>query len=118
VPKEPPTQNEIAQNKGGKRFGYKRVREEFTFLVRAAMNKNGVPAATGRRRMVLTRFYTGRGRARDYGNLVGGCKAVVDSLVNVGLLVDDSEQWVDDYYLQRRHEHLSGVEVVLQEVMP
>lgn len=116
IPMEPPSQNTVAMNSSGKRFGYKAVRNQFTFMVRAAMNARAIPEAKGKRRLVLTRFYTGRGRAYDRANMVGGCKPVVDSLVNCGLLVDDSEQWLDDYYLQRRDDHLSGVEVVLQEM--
>jgi hypothetical protein len=50
----------------------------------------------------VTRVYSGRERERDYVNLVGGCKAVVDALVLEGLLVDDAPKFVTDEYKQVR----------------
>ena len=44
----------------------------------------------------------GREQERDYVNLVGGCKLVVDALVLEGLLVDDKPALLDDRYLQER----------------
>lgn len=116
VPLEPPTANELAHNKGGGRWRYAKLRDQYVLLVRAAMNRGGIPKATGRRRVRFTRLYTGRGKARDRVNGAAGMKPLLDALVRCELLVDDSEQWVDDYYHQRRDEHLSGVEVVVQEV--
>jgi len=38
----------------------------------------------------------------DYGNLVGGCKVLIDRLVLRGLLVNDSPEWLTEEYDQRR----------------
>lgn len=41
-------------------------------------------------------------RDMDYGNLVGGCKPVLDALVKVGVLYDDAPKWVREHYDQER----------------
>lgn len=40
-------------------------------------------------------------RTLDRGNLIGGCKALVDALVKEKVIVDDSPKWVDDLYAQK-----------------
>lgn len=112
---EPPTQNRVASNKGGGRWTYKKLRDDYRWLVRAAKAREGVPDATGRRAVTLTRVYSGRQREFDYGNLVGGLKMVTDSLVRERLLVDDSPKWSEQVYLQRRGP-VSGVEVRIEEL--
>lgn len=109
------SQNRL-HGKGGARFVYKKVRDTYERYIRLAIDAHRITQATGKRRVTLTRYYTGRQREFDRSNWVGGAKPVVDSLVRCGLLVDDSSKWVDDYYHQRRHEHLCGVEVVLEEL--
>ena len=41
-----------------------------------------------------------RWQKTDRANLIGGCKALVDALVNEGFLTDDSETYLDDSYAQ------------------
>jgi len=36
----------------------------------------------------------------DHANLVGGCKGLVDALVNTGILIDDQDGMVDIKYNQ------------------
>jgi hypothetical protein len=38
----------------------------------------------------------------DTANLIGGCKEMVDALVRVGLLKDDSDQWASFEYAQEK----------------
>lgn len=68
----------------------------------------GIPAATGKRRVSLTRVCGPRQRMMDHVNWAAACKPVLDSLVRSRLLVDDSRKWVDDTYppdiLDRRAE--------------
>jgi Holliday junction resolvase RusA-like endonuclease len=52
----------------------------------------GIPIATTRRRISLTFTLGGRGRAPDPDNLL---KALLDSLVQAGLLRDDSGRWCE-----------------------
>jgi hypothetical protein len=39
-------------------------------------------------------------RTLDFGNLVGGCKPLLDALKRAGLIVDDSPEWIKDGYTQ------------------
>ena len=52
----------------------------------------------------VSRFLKQRGRRTaklmDYGNLVGGCKPLVDALVKTKLLVDDNPTNLRDHYRQ------------------
>jgi Holliday junction resolvase RusA-like endonuclease len=120
VPLEPPSQNSIARNAGSfaHRRRYADWRDQFTLLIRSKMKQVGIPDAGGRRRLVLTRFFTGRSRAFDRGNLVGGCKLVLDAAVAAGLLVDDDERHLEDHYKQRKHDALSGLEIEVHELAP
>lgn len=40
-------------------------------------------------------------RQLDYGNMVGGFKPLLDVLVRVHLLRDDSPEWLSDVYTQQ-----------------
>jgi hypothetical protein len=61
-----------------------------------------IPFAEARRRVTITRCYSGQQKLRDHGNLVGGLKAAVDAMVRVKLLKDDSPAWAEVYYHQLR----------------
>ena len=49
----------------------------------------------------IVRFLSCRRGRLDYGNLAGGFKKLEDALVNMGLLVDDSERYADISYFQK-----------------
>lgn len=63
--------------------------------LREAKERDDIPEATGRRRVQLTFQKTMRGNADDPGNLYSRTKALLDALVKLNLLVDDSDQWLD-----------------------
>lgn len=96
------SQNELRSNHGAARFRYKAERTWWERALRDRMTEGVVDCAKARRIVRLTRELTGRERPRDYGNLVGGLKPVLDAMVRVGVLVDDSEQWLTDIYEQQR----------------
>lgn len=48
------------------------------------------------------RQYSGREQERDYINLCGGFKPIVDAMVSEGLLVDDAPAMLADRYEQER----------------
>jgi hypothetical protein len=50
-----------------------------------------------KRKVVITGY---RKRLCDRQNFARGCKPVLDGLVDAGVLVDDSEKWLDDEYKQ------------------
>ena len=51
-----------------------------------------------RRKVVITTYR--KQRIRDHANLVGGCKGLIDALVNAQLLHDDSDLWMEAEYHQ------------------
>ncbi len=63
---------------------------------RSARNNDRAPRMTTLR---ATRYGT---RKLDRINLWGGFKALVDVLTRLGLIFDDSEQWLDDDYKQEK----------------
>lgn len=40
----------------------------------------------------------------DFGNLVGGCKPLLDALKRACLIVDDNKEWLQDGYTQEKGE--------------
>jgi len=58
--------------------------------------------AEGKRQVIFRSF---RKRLLDHDNLVGGCKYLLDSLERVGLIVNDSEKYVEVSYFQQKCKH-------------
>lgn len=109
------SQNKLGSNRGGNRWTYAQLRADYEWSVLANVRKHGIPPATKRRRISLTRLYLPRQRAFDRGNLIGGLKPLLDVCVRQGLLVSDSPEWCLDHYSQERHPALLGVRVCLEE---
>jgi hypothetical protein len=97
-----PSQNTLAGNIGGMRWRYNKLRDALTVECKAGMLAHRAPPAKDKRTVLLVREFTGREKIRDYGNLVGGAKPLIDALVTVGLLIDDSPQWCTQVYEQER----------------
>lgn len=102
VERRPPSMNERLHNSGPTRFAYAKVRDLWILEFRAARLAHRIPKATGPRRMLARRAYGGREQERDYVNLVGGFKPIVDAMVREGLLVDDEPAQLADRYEQAR----------------
>lgn len=70
---------------------YKKCREEWTLEVMCAMPV-GARGQHGNEKKYLeiTRYGT---KKLDRDNLWGGVKLLVDSIVDMGLMVDDSDEW-------------------------
>lgn len=105
-------------NKGGNRWAYKHAREQYTAALRVAMRREIGPGGQLPRtpkRVVITRYWAKRQRAFDHANLVGGAKPLVDAMVRVGLLVDDSPEWFEGYYRQARDPDGRGWTVIVIE---
>lgn len=117
LPLEPPSQNELTV-KGAKgawagRRKYTRFRDDYGWLLKSWAQ--GIPAPAGRRRVIITRYYSGRGQRYDKGNLIGGCKPLLDAMVLARLLLDDREEDVEDHYGQEPSSE-PGVHIVLEEL--
>ena len=52
------------------------------------------------RRIRIVRMQPFESRTLDHDNLVGGCKPLVDALVDAGLIAGDSPEWVTIEYAQ------------------
>lgn len=113
----PPSQNVVSGNKGnrGARAKYKKYRDDYQLLLQAWMNELKIPDATGRRRVSISRRYAGRSQRRDRGNLIGGCKPLLDAMTLVGLIVDDKEEFLQDHYYQIRAD-INEVEIRIEEM--
>ena len=97
-----PLQNNRAVNAGPSRWRYKKERATWETALMLAMSSAGPCHATQFRRVTIERLYAGKQRVCDIPNLVGGCKTVLDAMVRVGLLVDDSPEHFEGYFHQRR----------------
>ena len=115
VPLTLPSPNERVVNEGQSRWRYAKLRDDCRLSVMAESRRLRIPRATGRRRVVLTRFYAGRQRAMDRGNWISACKPLLDALVLERLITGDQIDQVEDYYRQEKHEAMSAVGVRIQE---
>jgi len=102
-------------NVGAARWRYAKERDAWGWLVRAAKLRHRITAATGRRRMTLTRIYAARQRELDEDNLKGGTKSLVDAIKREGLLVDDTRAWLELHHAQERGQSRC-VRVLLEEL--
>lgn len=115
IPLEPPSQNTVAGNHGSTRWRYAKLRDEFVAWMQQGKANEGIPTATKRRRVLITRQYGSRGKRRDRGNLIGGCKPLLDAMTIAGLITDDKEEGVDDHYGQERAK-TAGAVITVQEL--
>lgn len=113
----PPSQNVVSGNKGsrGAKAKYKKYRSDYEILIRAWMNELKIPDAKSRRRISIIRLYAGRSKRMDRGNMIGGCKPLLDAMTRTGLIVDDREEFLEDHYYQTRSE-VNEVEIIIEEL--
>lgn len=107
--------NRHVVNFGAARHGYRRERDAWGWMLRAARLEHRIPTAPGRRRLTLTRVFAGRQRELDADNLAGGTKSLVDAIAREGLLVDDKPAWLELHHAQERGA-APGVRVLLEEL--
>lgn len=118
VDRDAPSQNTIASNTTGHgNWAYRKERNEWERLLAGHRGALRIPPATIKRRVTITRCYSGQQKLRDHGNLVGGLKAAVDAMVLVGMLKDDSPEWAEFHYHQRRVEKAErGTLITIEEL--
>jgi hypothetical protein len=115
-PRQPPSQNDFGKSVGARK-AYKLERDTWSWEMRAwAMHSAGPTKARGPRRLRFERLYHGKKRDRDRGNLIGGMKPILDAIKLEGLIVDDSPEWLVDFYSQRRDELRSGLVITIEEL--
>lgn len=90
-----PSQNETNNWHWAKRA---RHRKDMGAWVQSVLAKKELQLAPVPRSVIFIRCGV---RQLDKGNLIGGCKSLLDALVKGGLFVDDSPRWIDDHYDQK-----------------
>ena len=78
----------------------RKEREEWARWLGVARDKP--PKAVGRRRLLIHRFSCSDGLDRD--NLYGSYKQLIDAIKAAGLIVDDSDEWLDLIIVNERAE--------------
>lgn len=107
--------NNRTVNAGASRWRYAKQRDEWTWFVRANSQHVSTAGEVSRRRVTITRRYSGRCRLLDKDNLVGGCKALVDALVREGVAYDDKKPWLELHVLQEQGER-NETHVLVEEL--
>jgi len=113
---------------------YRRFRDDMRLMIRHALAKLDVepawPRSSARRtdpngdlfgtaraervRLEVRRYSKG---TLDNGNLVGGCKPLLDAIAREGLIYDDCTEWLDDHYEQHPAKAKEGRTEVEIEVI-
>jgi hypothetical protein len=95
---------------------YKAERGTWLQWMQVMRANHTIAVATGRRRVTMTRVFSGREREYDRDGMVGGCKAAVDSMTTCGLILGDAPHQAELHHLQRPGD-VSGLEVEIEELM-
>ena len=72
----------------------RRLRQSYCLLVRNQMKINSITKAEPKAKYVLGIVAFRRYRIRDYDNLVGGCKQLIDALHKEGFIWDDDTDYI------------------------
>jgi hypothetical protein len=91
------------------------LRDTCQMIIRVFLRVRPLPQARAPYRATVSVLRLGK-RMLDYGNLVGGCKPVLDALVREGVIRDDSPRWVAEQYNQDKAPR--GVEATRLWVYP
>lgn len=117
VPQGLPTQNDITKVN---RFEYKRTRDIWHKYLLAIKMGARIPDAYDKRRVTVYRAMGYRRSAYDRVNFMGGCKPVIDAMVKVAMLIDDSAAHMEDHYplqiraadmTQHEWDHIVGLPI-------
>lgn len=106
IPRAISSQNRSGMNKGAARYGYKTERDRWAWDIKMAAKALGVPTATAKRKVTITRLMGKGQREFDIPNLWGGIKALCDAMCldrvyrgktrpGAGIIVDDSPKWAE-----------------------
>ncbi len=98
------SQNKLKGNTKAGRYAYQQERAWWHKQFSMAVMAKWVTKASKYRIVRVTRIIGKGGKFFDMGNLVGGCKAMLDAMVNTGVLVDDSPTHCFISYKQVRGE--------------
>ena len=71
----------------------RRLKQEYALLIRNQIKRKKITKAEQKKYKLLILSY--RKRKLDYDNLVGGCKQLIDALIQEGFIFDDSTDYID-----------------------
>lgn len=107
--------NSYTVNSGASRWRYAKERDEWQWLIKAATALCKIRRAqkAGKRRVTITRHYTGRCKEMDRDNL--SVKPLVDALVREAVLFDDDASHLELHVLQMRTQ-VNLTHVLIEEL--
>lgn len=91
---------------------------DWYFATASERNRLDIPKATGKRRLTIEVHGP---RTLDEANILGGTKGIVDNLVGMGLLVDDTPSWIEHgkpIQIKTKHGEKAFTVLILREVDP
>jgi hypothetical protein len=98
----PVVSHNVLRRKYRNPHAYRKLRNDYGWALKAANAASKLGQATGPRRVLIIRLM-GKGAQRfDPDNLAGGAKPLVDELVTLGVLIDDTDAAATITYSQRK----------------
>jgi|TARA_R100000479_G_C6249512_1_gene151858 hypothetical protein len=70
------------------------LKKEYALLIRNQMRLNDIEQVKDPKKLNLS-IVSVRKRLLDYDNLVGGCKQLIDALIEENYIYDDSPKWLE-----------------------
>lgn len=111
------SQNQLKGNGTGRGgWLYRRYRDEFLCHLMTELMTSDITQATAKRRVFFERFYSNRCRPFDRDNLVAGMKPLRDCLTIFGLIVDDTDQWLEAHYIQSPTSGNNYITVIIEDI--
>lgn len=95
VPKKIKSGNEFNNKFKSSVLLYRKYRKEWEYVIGLIIQ----PQKRYEKKMRVV-IHSYRKRLLDKGNLVHGCKPILDTLKKIGVIYDDSPKWIEDIYLQ------------------
>ncbi len=109
------SQNKLKSNTRGRSgWAYRRYKGEFSEEMLARCTE--VPQASEKRRVTFTRHYDKAARRFDHDNLIAGMKPLRDVLTELGIIVNDSDKWLEAHYSQLRAPE-SGIIILIEDIL-
>lgn len=113
IEQEAVSQNDkiFGTNQGASRHLYKKYRDR----LEATLQKLSGPSIEEERTAWLFRRNWGKGKRQfDQANLIGGFKPLIDAMIKVGLIADDSPDLFKGYYKQKKSSTSEGFIEIIQ----
>jgi Holliday junction resolvase RusA-like endonuclease len=80
-----------------------KLRDDYQLLIQNQMSLNNITKTSAGEEYRIIIIAHRKRRIRDYDNLVGGCKQLLDALSRAGFIWDDDEKYIDKpSYIQEK----------------